>query len=65
MKEAMNLINQAFGFLSNVLVNGDNVDHLAAARQALRVAYGRLEELERKEATEDGGNDRNSAPDAV
>lgn len=58
MKEVMRTIDQAHGLLSQMLVNGENVDLLAGARQALRVAYGQLEvmvkEAEKKaeEATE-------------
>ena len=43
MKEVMRTIDQAHGLLSQMLVNGENVDILAGARQALRVAYGQLE----------------------
>lgn len=58
MKNALKNIDQAYGLLSQMVVNGDNVDILAGARQALRVAYGQLEvmvkEAEKKaeEATE-------------
>lgn len=80
MKEVMRTIDQAHGLLSQMLVNGENVDLLAGARQALRVAYGRLEvmvkEAEKKaeendkndekaeEVKMDGNDDRQTAEDA-
>lgn len=63
MKEVMKHMDMAFGFLSRLCVNGDNVDNLAAARQALREAYARAESL-LKEVTEDGNDHRQTAEDA-
>lgn len=56
MKEVMRTIDQAHGLLSQMLVNGENVDILAGARQSLRVAYGQLEVMVKeaeKKAEED------------
>ena len=62
MKEVMRTIDQAHGLLSQMLVNGENVDILAGARQALRVAYGQLEVMVKeaeKKAEENDKNDEN------
>ena len=70
MKNALKNIDQAYGLLSQMVVNGDNVDLLAGARQALRVAYGQLEFMAKeadekaKEVTADGNDDRQTAEDA-
>lgn len=77
MKDALKNIDQAYGFLSQMVVNGDNVDLLAGARQALRVAYTQLEVAIKKadekddendendeEVTADGNSDRHPAEDA-
>ena len=73
MKEVMKNLDQAFGLLSQMVVNGDNVDLLASARMALRMAYGQLEtfvkeleekEREAKEVDKSGDNDRQTAEDA-
>lgn len=77
MKEVMRTIDQAHGLLSQMLVNGENVDLLAGARQALRVAYGQLEVMAKEadekadendekaeEVTADGNDDRQTAEDA-
>ncbi len=63
MKEVMAQMNQAFGLLSQMVVNGDNVDLLASARMALRVAYARAESLA-KEVDDSGNNDRQTAENA-
>ena len=63
MKEVMKNLDQAFGLLSQMVVNGDNVDLLASARMAIRVAYARAESLG-KEVDEDGKHDRQTAEDA-
>lgn len=70
MKNALKNIDQAYGLLSQMVVNGDNVDLLAGARQALRVAYGQLEfmakeaDVKAEEVTADGNDDRQTAEDA-
>lgn len=76
MKDALKNIDQAYGLLSQLVVNGDNVDILAGARQALRVAYTQLEaamkeeedrtleEKEEREGNEDGNHHRQTAENA-
>lgn len=70
MKDALKNIDQAYGLLSQLVVNGDNVDLLAGARQALRVAYTQLEAMAKEsdekaeEVTEDGNDHRQTAEDA-
>ena len=68
MKEVMKNLDQAFGLLSQMAVNGDNVDLLASARMALRMAYGQLEaivkEQQAKEVDKNGEHDRQAAENA-
>lgn len=74
MKDALKNIDQAYGLLSQLVVNGDNVDILAGARQALRVAYSQLEvaikaadekdDEKGEEVTADGNDHRQTAEDA-
>ncbi len=63
MKEVMKNLDQAFGLLSQMVVNGDNVDLLASARMALRVAYARAESMA-KEVDKNGEHDRQAAENA-
>lgn len=63
MKEIMKNLDQAFGLLSRMVVNGDNVDLLASARMALRVAYARAESMA-KEVGKNGEHDRQAAENA-
>lgn len=77
MKDALKNIDQAYGLLSQLVVNGDNVDILAGARQTLRVAYSQLEvaikaadekddenDEKGEEVTADGNDNRQAAEDA-
>ena len=64
MKEVMTRINEAHSFISRLLVNGDNVDLVASARHALRLAYIRADELtsaEKEKEVEKNGNDNRQA----
>ena len=56
-------VGQAFGLLSRMVVNGDNVDLLASARMALRVAYACAESMA-KEVDKNGEHDRQAAENA-
>lgn len=61
MKETMEHMNKAFGYLCVLLVSGDNVDRLAMAKQELVNAYTKLEalakEAEKKGVESDGPAD--------
>ena len=46
-------IDTAFGLISTLLVKGDAVDAVAAAKAALRRAYALLSDSEETEAKED------------
>lgn len=60
MKELMERINAAYQLTGTVFVNDQNLDRLAAARQALLVAYDRaktlLEEEEKRAGEKDDEN---------
>lgn len=51
-KNAMQLLDESFKFLSAIHVSGDDVDLMAAARQRLRAAYS---QLNKKQEVENGG----------
>lgn len=44
MKEVRKEIDEAFRLLCAILVNGDNVERMAAAKEHLRKAYALTEE---------------------
>ena len=50
-------IDTAFGFISTLLVKGDAVDAVAAAKAALRRAYAILSDSETKNATKEENSD--------
>ena len=50
-------IDTAFGLISTLLVNGDAVDAVAAAKAALRRAYALLSDSDTKNATKEENND--------
>ena len=52
MKDIMKDINTAFTLISGILVSGDAVDAMAAARVKLRHAFEELKKLD-----EEGGED--------
>ena len=55
MKEIIQHIDKAYGYLAKIPVNGDFVEPMALARQELREAYAMMEakekEQEKKEET--------------
>ena len=53
MKEAMNHLNMAFGYMRELLVSHENVERVAMAKQEIAAAYSRLEALEAEEAKEE------------
>ena len=50
-------IDTAFGLISTLLVKGDAVDAVAAAKAALRRAYALLSDSDTKTATKEENND--------
>ena len=50
-------IDTAFGLISTLLVKGDAVDAVAAAKGALRRAYAILSDSETKNATKEENSD--------
>lgn len=50
-------IDTAFGLISTLLVKGDAVDAVAAAKAALRSAYAILSDSETKNATKEENSD--------
>ena len=50
-------IDTAFGLISTLLVKGDAVDAVAAAKAALRRAYALLSDSDTKTATKEESND--------
>ena len=63
MKEAMERINKAFGYLCVLLVSGDNVERVAMAKQELSKAYAKLEVLVAKEeAKAEEGKEESDGP---
>ena len=50
-------IDTAFGLISTLLVKGDAVDAIAAAKAALRRAYALLSDSETNNATEEENSD--------
>ena len=52
MKEIRQHINNAYGYLAKIPVNGDFVEPMALARQELREAYALAETLEKEQDKE-------------
>ena len=50
-------IDTAFGLISTLLVKGDSVDAIAAAKAALRRAYALLSDSDTKNATKEENSD--------
>ena len=52
MKEIIQKIDKAYGYLSKIPVNGDFVEPMALARQELREAYALAEAREKEQDKE-------------
>ena len=53
MKEAMNHLDLAFGYVRELLVSHENVERVANAKMEIAAAYTRLEALEAEKAKEE------------
>lgn len=53
MKELKKHLDQAYMWLSKIPVSGEDVDHMAMARQELRAAF-QLAEIREKEESDNG-----------
>lgn len=52
MKDIIKHLDNAYLWISRISVNGENVDYLAMARQEMRTAFQKLQEIDKKSQDE-------------